>query len=169
MKKNLVHIGKFGKPVGLKGDIKILMYLNDIDIFKDLEPYLDENGKNIWSFEYLKITGKKIIGKISNCNSRNCVEKICGKNIYAKKNNFPKINKMNEYYDHELIECNVVDIKKKFIGTIKKIENYGAGNLINIIKTNGDNFFIPMNKDNIYKINLKEKLIVINPIKGIIS
>ena len=63
----------------------------------------------------------------------------------------------------------MININKKNIGKIKNIENYGAGNLINIVKANGDNIYIPMNDDNIHKINLKEKIIIINPIKGILK
>ena len=168
MKKDIVHIGKFGKPLGLKGEIKIIMNIDSINLFKKIDPYLDYQGKHIWTFEYLKIYDKKLIGKLQNCNSRNCVEKFCGKSIYAKKKNFPKIKK-NEYYIHDLVECRVININKKNIGKIKNIENYGAGNLINIVKTNGDNIYIPMNDDNIHKINLKEKIIIINPIKGILK
>jgi 16S rRNA processing protein RimM len=160
LKKNLVLVGKFGKPVGLKGEIKIIMYLEDINVFKKLEPYLDEYGRNAWNFEYLKFIGNKVVGKFSECDSRNCIEKICGKNIYAKKNHFPKINNKNEYYNHELIDCNVVDIRNEHIGKIKNIENYGAGNLMNIIKKNGDGFYIPINSDNVHKIKFKENLII---------
>tara|TARA_Y100001970_G_C14239149_1_gene863785 strand:- start:3360 stop:3866 length:507 start_codon:yes stop_codon:yes gene_type:complete len=168
VKKELIHVGKFGKPLGLKGEVRIIMFLENIDVFKKLDPYLDSYGKKNWIFEYLKMNGEKLVGKLYNCNSRECVEKFCGHNIYVKKNSFPKIKK-NQYYIHDLIDCNVININNKKIGKIKNIENYGAGNLINILKTNGEDFYIPMNEDNIYKINLKEKLIIINPIKGIIN
>ena len=64
------------------------MNTDSINLFKKIDHYLDYQGKHIWTFEYLKIYDKKLIGKLQNCNSRNCVEKFCGKSIYAKKKKF---------------------------------------------------------------------------------
>ena len=43
--KNLVHIGTFSNPLGLKGEIKIIMHTLNLDSFTSLSPYLKEDGK----------------------------------------------------------------------------------------------------------------------------
>jgi len=45
-KKTIVHIGTFGQPQGLKGDIKIIMFISSFESFKKLQLYLKEDGKN---------------------------------------------------------------------------------------------------------------------------
>jgi len=166
--KELVHVGYFGKPFGLKGDIKIIMNIIEFDTIKYMGPYLLNEKGLIWNFQYLKIRKEKLIGKFQDCNSRNCVEKFNGKKIFINKNNLPKIKK-NQFYVFDLINCKVKTINNNLLGSIINIDNFGAGNLINIKKTNNQSFYIPMNEDNIVKIDTKKRLVIVNPIKGILD
>jgi ribosomal 30S subunit maturation factor RimM len=43
------------------------------------------------------------------------------------------------------------------------------GDLIEIISDNKKNFYIPMNKDNLVKIDSEKKIIIVNPLKGILD
>ena len=52
---------------------------------------------------------------------------------------------------------------------IKNIENFGAGDLINIKKNNNKDILVPMNDENIKSIDLKNKKIILDPIKGLIN
>ena len=167
-KKQLIHIGTFSKPVGLKGDLKIIMSNFEFNIFKSLVSYLVDEVSVFWIFQYLKINKNKLIGKLKNCNSINCAEKLSGKRIFIDKSNLPK-NKKNQFYIFDLINCKVKTSKGCVLGNIIKIDNFGAGDLAEVKKTNDKSFYIPMNEDNIVKIDIKKKLMIVNPIKGILN
>ena len=167
-KKQLIHIGTFGKPLGLKGEVKINMYTSDYESFKSLNPYIAVDGRTIWNFHYLKISRGKLIGRLQECISRNCAEKLNGKKIFTNKINLTKIKK-NQFYVFDLINCEVKTTNDKLLGKISNIDNFGAGDLINIKQSNGINFFIPINKENVVKVNIKKKLVTVNPIKGILD
>ena len=96
-KKQLFHIGTFGKPVGLKGEIKIIMHNFEFNKFKSksLSSYLVDEADMFWNFQYLKINKNKLTGKLIKCNSINCVEKLNGKKIFIDINNLPKNKKIN--------------------------------------------------------------------------
>jgi len=166
--KQLVHIGTFGQPLGLKGEIKIIMHTSDFKSFKSFCPYLNEAGKKIWFFDYLGIKNNKIVGKLKNCSDRNCAEELSGNKIFTNKKNLPKIEK-NQFYVSDLIDCKVQTKNNKFLGTIINIDNFGAGDLINIKKSNGKTFYIPMNEENVIDINIKKRIIIVSPIKGIVD
>ena len=169
-KKQLFHIGTFGKPVGLKGKIKIIMYNFEFNKFKSksLSSYLVDESNVFWNFQYLKINNNKLTGKLKNCSSINCAEKLNGKKIFIDINNLPK-NKKNQFYVFDLINCEVKTLNEKLLGKISNIDNFGAGDLINIKQSNGKNFFIPINKENVVGVNIKKKLVTVNPIKGILD
>ena len=59
--------------------------------------------------------------------------------------------------------------KNSLLGNIINIDNFGAGDLIKIKKTNNKSFYIPMNEENIVKVDIKNKLVIVNPIKGILN
>ena len=62
-KKNIVHIGTFGQPHGLKGEIKIIMFISSLDSFQKLNKYFKEDGETEWNFIKLRYVGKKLIAK----------------------------------------------------------------------------------------------------------
>ena len=169
-KKQLFHIGTFGKPVGLKGKIKIIMYNFEFNKFKSqsLSSYLVDETDVFWNFQYLKINKNKLTGKLKKCNSINCAEKLNSKKIFIDINNLPK-NKQNQFYIFDLINCEVKTSKNILLGSIIDIDNFGAGDLLKIKKDNNKSFYIPMNEDNVVKVNLKKKLVIVNPIKGILN
>ena len=169
-KKQLFHIGTFGKPVGLKGEIKIIMYNFEFDKFnsKSLSSYFVNEADVFWNFQYLKINKNKLTGKLIKCNSINCAEKLKDKKIFIDINNLPK-NKKNQFYIFDLINCEVKTSKNILLGIIIDIDNFGAGDLIKIKKDNNKSFYIPMNEDNVVQVDLKKKLVIVNPIKGILN
>ena len=167
-KKQLFHIGTFGKPVGLRGEIRIIMPNIEFNIFKSLSLYLIDEVAVFWDFQYLKINKNKLSGKLKKCNSINCAEKLNGKKIFIDKNNLPK-NEKNRFYVFDLINCEVKTSKNNLLGNIINIDNFGAGDLIKIKKTNNKSFYIPMNEDNIVKVDIKNKLVIVNLIKGILN
>ena len=169
-KKQLIHIGTFGKPVGLKGEIKITMHNFEFNKFnsKSLISYLVDEKNVFWNFQYLKINKNKLTGKLTSCNSINCIENLKSKKIFIDVNHLPK-NKKNQFYIFDLINCEVKTSKNILLGNIIDIDNFGAGDLIKIKKDNNKSFYIPMNEDNVVKVDLKKKLVIVNPIKGILN
>ena len=166
-KKQLFHIATFGKSVGLKGEIKIIIHNFEFSTFKSLSLYLIDEVALFWDFQYLKINKNKLTGKLKKCNSINCAKKLNGKKIFIDKNNLPR--KKNQFYIFDLINCEVKTSQNNLLGNIINIDNFGAGDLIKIKKTNNKSFYIPMNKDNIVKVDTKKKLVIVNPIKGILN
>ena len=169
-KKQLFHIGTFGKPVGLKGKIKIIMHNFEFNKFnsKSLRSSLVDEENVFWNFQYLKINKNKLTGKLKKCNSINCAEKLNSKKIFIDINHLPK-NKKNQFYIFDLINCEVKTSKNILLGNVIDIDNFGAGDLIKIKKDNNKSFYIPMNEDNVVKVDLKKKLVIVNPIKGILN
>ena len=169
MKKNhLVHVGTFGQPQGLKGDIKINILTSSFESFKILKNYFMQDGKTILHFTALRKIGKKNIASLEGCEDRNTALEYKGKYIFSSKENFSEIGE-DEYYVIDLIGCAIFNIKKESLGIVIDIKNFGAGDLIEIKSDNNKNFYIPMNDDNLIGVNILEKKIIVNPMKGLLD
>ena len=90
------------------------------------------------------------------------------KKIFIDINHLPK-NKKNQFYIFDLINCEVRTSKNILLGNVIDIDNFGAGDLIKIKKNNNKSFYIPMNEDNVVKVDPKKKLVIVNPVKGILN
>ena len=168
LRNQFIHIGTFGKPVGLKGEINISMLTNNMDSFQQLSPFFAEDRYTIWNLQLLRMSKGNMIGKLKNHITRTSVEQLYRKKIFAHRKKFPK-TKTGEFYMIDLIDCKIQLKNNKIIGHINRIDNFGAGDLINVKSLKGNDYYIPMNEDNIISIDLKKNIVVINPIKGILN
>ena len=166
-KSNLVHVGTFGSPIGLKGEIKVKMLTSSFEFFKMLKVYLNEDASETWNFIKMRILNNKLIVHPQDCNNRDDAEKFRGIKIFSQSSNFPKINK-GEYYFKDLIGCSIFMINGKKIGNVMSVKNFGASDLLET-KINNKTFYIPMNKDNLVSVDMDKKKIIINLLKGIID
>ena len=80
-KSNLVHVGTFGSPIGLKGEIKVKMLTSSFEFFKMLKVYLNEDASETWNFIKMRILNNKLIVHPQDCNNRDDAEKFRGKKI----------------------------------------------------------------------------------------
>ena len=166
--KKLIHVATFGQPQGLNGGIKINIHTSSIESFKALTHFCLEDGISKIIFKSFRTIGKKNISFIKKCDDRNNAETYRGKKIFTFRKNLPNITN-GEYYINDIIGCKVVSKEKKYLGKVVDIKNFGAGDSIEIKNDNFKLFFIPFNKDNIYKVNLKKMIVIVDPILGLLD
>ena len=129
---------------------------------------MSEDSLTSWNLKLVRESNGKVIVKVKNLETFERAESLKGKKIFVERRNLPKIKK-NEFYVVDLIDCRVVSIDNKLFGLVQSIENFGAGDLINVESKSSNNFYIPMNEDNIVSVDLQKRIIVISPMKGIID
>ena len=49
------------------------------------------------------------------------------------------------------------------------IDNFGAGDLIEIKNESEKKFYIPMNSENVISINIEKKIIIMQPLEGLLN
>ena len=166
-KSRFVHVGTFGAAIGLKGEIKINLLTSSVDIFKSLDHYYNYDQSIEWKFDSIQMRNQKCIGLPSHCNNRDDAELLKNQKIFVARENFPK-KKSNEYYVNDLIGCKINHENGTFIGNVISVDNFGAGDLIETIYKE-NNIYIPLNDENVLSVNIENKKIIVNPIKGIID
>ncbi len=131
----LVCVGQIINVHGIKGAIKIKSYLTnpmDIDAFG---PVTDKQGKRLF---HLKAHSQKqgiVLTSVKGINNRNEAELLKGTLLYIDRSQLPEASD-DEYYYCDLIGLSVMRNGKMF-GTVESIENFGAGDIVNIQLNNG--------------------------------
>ncbi|TRZ38746.1 ribosome maturation factor RimM [Niallia circulans] len=75
----------------------------------------------------------------------------------------------NEYYFHEIIGCKVETVEGDEIGVISEILTPGANDVWVIKTTKKTEVLIPYIEEVVMKVDVKEKLVVIEPMEGLLS
>ncbi len=162
-----IHIANIINAVGLKGHVKIKLFLSDSKLIKKIGKVTIQGFKNKLLLKYIRDQKKTVIVSFANINSRNEAEKLIGKKIFINKSQLPELKK-GEYYISDLLGFEVKVYKGKKLGFVKKINNFGADDLIEVVQKNNNTFYIPLNAENIKEINVIKKNIITKPLKGII-
>ena len=166
-KLNFVHVGTFGAAIGLRGEIKINLLTSNVDVFKSLDHYYNYDQSVEWKFDFIKMRSQKCVAHPSHCRNRDDAENLKNKKIFAMKDNFPQI-KYNEYYIDDLIGCKIMHKDGNYIGNVIGVDNFGAGDLLETIFRE-KKIYIPLDDHNVLSVDIKNKNILVSPIKGILD
>jgi 16S rRNA processing protein RimM len=166
-KSDLVHVGTFGAAIGLKGEIKINLLTSNVEVFKSFDCLYNFDCSTVWKLDSIAMRQKKCVAKLSHCKSRSDAELLKNQKIYTSKVNFPS-TKDNEYYVSDLIDCKIIYSNGNELGEVIDVNNFGAGDLLETTYNN-KKIYIPMNKENVVSVDIKKKIIIVDPIQGIID
>ena len=166
-KSDLVHVGTFGTAIGLKGEVKINLLTSNLEVFKSFDRLYNFDCSIEWKFDSVAMRQKKCVAKLLHCKSRSEAEDLKNKKIYTSKENFPS-TKDNEYYVSDLIDCKIMYSNGNNLGEVIDVNNFGAGDLLETTYNN-KKIYIPMNKENVVSVDIEKKIIIVDPIQGIID
>ena len=158
-------MGKFLKPKGLKGELRAIIFNEENFSLKiGSKIWLEEDAS--WEIEKIKVFASKSLIKLVGCNSREEAEKIQGLIFSLPRVDFETLDH-NEHYLVDLIGCQVIDCKQKFIGIIIDILNMPAQNLI-VVDREGDEILIPYVDSYVLLFDKKKKNLIVQDIEGLI-
>jgi 16S rRNA processing protein RimM len=164
-----ITIGKITRTRGLKGEVVIFPYTDDPDRFFLLKEVWVSGKKTSQLFQIEK--AKKFKGNI--------LLKFLGVNspeaAMPLVNNFLEIERekllplpQNRYYIFDIIGLKVLTNQGEEIGTIEDVVSLPA-NDVYVVKSGEKEYDIPAIKEVVKKIDLDKKIMVIQPLKGLLE
>lgn len=164
--KQFLEVGKLNNTHGIKGELKMLLWCDDIDYLKQFKTlYLDDKGEK--PLEVLSVRPQKnmAIIKFKGVDTINDAEALKGKVIYGDRND-AKIDEGANYIA-DIIGCYVVDIDtEEEYGKVVDVVNYGSCDIYDI-ESWGKHKLIPATADIVKEINTEYKVIRIKAMKGL--
>lgn len=166
---NYTIVGKIINSHGIRGEVKVYPFTNDIIRFDFLKLAYIGESKILVNIESVKYHKGIVILKFKEYNDINDILKYKDSYIFVDDENRIILPK-NHYFIYDLIGCNVVDTKGNSIGILKDVlQEYSNDVYVIKDKNESNEYLIPAVKKFIKDINIKEKLIIIDPIEGLIE
>lgn len=164
---NSILIGKIVNIHGIKGEIKVYPYTDDIENLSKLkEIYLDEKLEKKYIIKSSKIQKNMLILKLDSIDSVEEAEKLRNMNLYIPK---LEVKEEDTYYIEDLISLEVIDIKNNVsIGKITYVFNNGANDVYEILTNDGKKVYFPAIKQVVKKVDIKDNKIYVEVMKGLI-
>ena len=171
MKEKLTHfrIGQIVNTQGLTGEVRVYPYVDDINRFDELENfYLDKNFNQEFEVERVRYKGNMVIMKIKGVDSVEMAERLKTKNLYVSRENSVDLDE-DEFFIADLIGLDVFTVAGEKVGTLKDVLQYSANDVYVVKGDNDKEYLIPSTLKFVPEINIEEKKMIIDPIKGMLD
>lgn len=143
MTEKQILIGEIKGAHGVKGLVRVLVYAQDIDLFRTL--------KNPSIILKNKHKGDIWLASIDGVTDKDAADAMKGTKLYISRENMPELAE-DEIYLADLIGKECVDENGDFIGTVIAVENFGAGDLLDIKPPSGQNFYLSYDEKTVLSI-----------------
>ena len=164
MRQELLEIGKITSTHGLKGEVKVEVWCDSIEVLKKI-PHLyfnKDDKRKVLSVKQFKGMAIILLEGICDIDSAN---KLRGKILYAHRNDIQKDE--DSFFIVDLIGMTVKEMgSNKVYGKIIDVQNTGA-NDIYYIEKDGKVSLIPAIPQVVKSINLEENEMQITALEGL--
>ena len=124
-------LGRIAGAHGIRGEVLIHAYTSAPADIGAYGPLSDAGAKRSFEIAIVRTTPKGVVARIAGIADRTAAEALKGVDLYVGRDRLPAAAE-GEFYHADLIGLAAVDPAGKAIGEIVAVQNYGAGDLIEI-------------------------------------
>ena len=164
--ERMVVLGYIAAAHGIRGEVLIKSFTGqpaDIASYAPITAHNKASGLNrTIRIKTCRETSKGLVARVDGINDRNGAEAIKGCELWVSRAALPKPDE-GEFYHEDLIGMTAVDASGKAFGRVTAVENYGAGDLLDIEVTGQNSSeLVPFTHAHVPDVRLTDGVVVVN-------
>lgn len=140
MSEKLVTLAVVTGAHGVAGEVRLKVFAEDLGRYKAV--FADGRPLTLKSVRH---GSQGAIARIEGVADRNAAEALRGMELAVPRSALPPLGP-GEYYHGDLLGLPAVSTGGEVLGTVVLVENFGAGDVIEIERPDGKRFMVPMSK-----------------------
>ena len=163
------EIGQIVNTSGLKGEIKIKPFTDDITKFNSFKTIYISIKKELKEFkiEQVRFSKNMVFLKLEGIDSVEEAENYRNLYLKIKRNKEEKLEK-DSYYIIDIIGCKVYTDEQKELGEIIDVFSTGSNDVYVVKDELGKQILLPAIKDVIKNVDIEGKVITVHLLEGLI-
>ena len=161
------RVGQIVNTHGLKGDVKIYSYTDYPERFEEIDYVYDDDGKK-YMLERVKYHKSMPIIKLQTVDSIDDAEKMRGVTLYIDEENLRELEE-DEYMISDLVGLQAFTESGNPLGEVVNVLQYTANDIYVIHSSDGKEYLVPALKEFVPVIDIENKKMIINEIKGLLD
>jgi 16S rRNA processing protein RimM len=161
---DLVVMGRLGRPIGLKGQVKLYPFSKDITQLIDYQPWYMKNNHDTWQVldcTDVILRDKFLLVSIKGVTSKEAAQALTHNEIAVPRKALPVLP-VGEYYWRDLIGLQVVNTAGCQFGFVTNLMETGANDVL-IVELDDKKRLIPFLLDEfILSIDISNKMITVD-------
>jgi 16S rRNA processing protein RimM len=126
-----VLLGRITGVHGLKGEVVVHSYTEAAEDIAAYGPLMAGGGERRLELAVVRVTEKGVIARVAGVGDRTAAEALKGTELWIERERLPPAEE-GEFYHADLIGLDAVSPEGTAVGTIVAVQNYGAGDLLEI-------------------------------------
>ena len=125
---------------GVKGELRLKLFADSVEsLARHSKVYV--GGREV-AVRDIRAGGKTAVARFEGISDRSAAEALRGQLVEVDRTDLPPLEE-GEYYHADLVGLPCVDEEGASVGTVVAVENFGAGDLIEVERSNGKRSLIP--------------------------
>jgi len=155
-----VLLGEISGVHGVRGDLLVRTYTETPEAIARYGPLTDATGAKTFALSIVRVTDKGVVARVAGISDRTTAEALRGTKLFIDRSQFPETD-TSEFYHSDLIGLKALAEDGVPIGAIVSVQNFGAGDLLELKPIDGTSEFIPFEDQWVPVVDLASRTVVI--------
>jgi len=156
-----ICLGQIGAAHGVRGEVRLRSFTAEPEAIASYGPLATEDGR-VFEIETMRPAKDHFVAKLAGIGDRDAAERLANLKLYVPRELLPEPTEADEFYHADLVGLTVVDSDGKTLGTVVAIQNFGAGDLVEVKPDNDDRTqLVPFDATNVPMVDIAAGRIVV--------
>ncbi len=161
-----VCVGMIVGAHGVRGAVRVKSFTQEPGDVAAYGALTDESGAKRYALKPVGAVRGVILAEVEGVADRNAAEALRGVRLYVERGRFPRLG-ANQFYHTDLIGLAAESADGAALGRVRAVDNYGAGDVIEIALAGGGSAVLPFNRRTVPVVDLAAGRIVVDPPEGL--
>lgn len=162
-----ICIARIGAAHGVRGEVRLWSFAADPLAVAGYGP-LESAAGDRFEITSLRTAKDCLVARFAGVNDRTAAERLVNLELFVPRGQLPEPADAEEFYHADLIGLTAVDGAGAILGTVVAIQNFGAGDLVEVKpSTGGETLLLPFTKAIVPLVDIVAGRLVVNPPDGL--
>jgi 16S rRNA processing protein RimM len=166
-----VLLGRIGAAHGIRGEVRVKAFADSPADLARYGPLASLDGRAFEIDALRPAAGGSpdmLVVHFKGIDTRNAAEALNGTELFVPRNRLGETG-AEEYFHADLIGLDAVTITGERLGTVIRVQNFGAGDLLEVAPRRGDTLLVPFTKAVVPEVDLAGRRVVVDPPPGLLT
>ena len=167
MSDERICVGGISGSYGVHGELRVKSFCAQPDDIETYSPLTSEDGTRSFALALIRPMKNGFVARIADVATKEEADALRGTQLFARRDQLPTLPD-DEYYYSDLTGLDVFDTGGTVLGTVKSVQNHGAGDLLEVqLPGQSDTVLVPFTQAVVPTVDLATGRIVADPPEGL--
>ncbi len=164
---DLICIGALTGSFGVRGEVRLKSFCAVPEEIETYSPLTSEDGSQSYTLTLSRAVKGGFSAVLSGVDTKEQADALKGLRLFTQRDRMPNLPD-DEFYHADLMGLDVFDTGGALLGTVKSVQNHGAGDLLEIQRPNeSSTVLMPFTLAAVPTVDLEQRRIVADPPEGL--